>query len=53
MLPAVGQGALAIECRTADEIVRQLVSPLHDSVSAACIHAEPRLLGLPRQRVTD
>jgi len=31
-------------CRTADEIVRQLVSPLHDSVSAACIHAERAML---------
>jgi len=26
LLPAVGQGALAIECRTADEIVRQLAA---------------------------
>jgi hydroxymethylbilane synthase len=35
MLPAVGQGALAIECRTANERVRQLVAPLHDPMLAA------------------
>ena len=44
MLPAVGQGALAIECRTADEMVRQLVEPLHDPVSAACVAAERAML---------
>jgi hydroxymethylbilane synthase len=43
MLPAVGQGALAIECRTADEVVRQLVAP-HDPVSAACVAAERAML---------
>jgi hydroxymethylbilane synthase len=40
MLPAVGQGALGIECRAADEMVRQLVEPLHDAASAACVGAE-------------
>jgi hydroxymethylbilane synthase len=44
MLPAVGQGALAIECRAADEMVHQLVSPLHDSISAACVNAERAML---------
>jgi hydroxymethylbilane synthase len=44
MLPAVGQGALAVECRTADETVRQLVAPLHDPISAACVAAERALL---------
>ena len=44
MLPAVGQGALAIECRTTDERVRQLVLPLHDPISAACVHAERAML---------
>jgi hydroxymethylbilane synthase len=44
MLPAVGQGALAVECRTADEIVRQLVGPLHDPISAACVAAERAML---------
>jgi hydroxymethylbilane synthase len=44
MLPAVGQGALAVECRTADEMVRQLVGPLHDPISAACVAAERAML---------
>jgi hydroxymethylbilane synthase len=44
MLPAVGQGALAVECRTADEMVRRLVSPLHDPISAACVQAERAML---------
>jgi hydroxymethylbilane synthase len=44
MLPAVGQGALAIECRAADEMVRQLVEPLHDAISAACVGAERAML---------
>ncbi len=44
MLPAVGQGALAIECRTANETVRQLVGPLHDPICAACVDAERAML---------
>jgi hydroxymethylbilane synthase len=44
MLPAVGQGALAIECRTADQMVRHFVQPVHDPVSAACVAAERAML---------
>jgi hydroxymethylbilane synthase len=44
MLPAVGQGALAIECRKADERVRRLVERLHDRPSAACVFAERAML---------
>ena len=44
MLPAVGQGALAVECRAADEMVRRLVQPLHDAISAACVGAERAML---------
>ena len=44
MLPAVGQGALVIECRADDETVRQLVGPLHDPISAACVAAERAML---------
>ncbi len=44
MLPAVGQGALALECRTADDNVRQLVDPLHDPISSACVVAERAML---------
>jgi hydroxymethylbilane synthase len=44
MLPAVGQGALAIECRAANERVRQFVAPLHDPICAACVDAERAML---------
>jgi len=44
MLPAVGQGALAIECRADDETARRLVEPLHDRVSASCVYAERAML---------
>jgi len=44
MLPAVGQGALAIECREADERMRQLLGPLNDSASGACVAAERAML---------
>ena len=44
MLPAVGQGALAIECRESDEALRRLLEPLHDQVSAACVDAERAML---------
>src|SRR5439155_26476836 len=39
MLPAVGQGALAIECRAGDPAVRLLLAPLNDPASAACVAA--------------
>jgi hydroxymethylbilane synthase len=44
MLPAVGQGALAIECRADNEAMRQLVQLLHDPISAACVGAERAML---------
>src|SRR5438105_15906245 len=44
MLPAVGQGSVAVECRTAEEVVRQLVQPLHVPISAACVAAERAML---------
>jgi hydroxymethylbilane synthase len=46
MLPAVGQGALAVECRAGDEQVRQLLAPLHDMPSAACATAERAMLAV-------
>ncbi len=46
MLPAVGQGALAVECRAGDEGVRQLLAPLHDRQSAACTGAERSMLAV-------
>jgi hydroxymethylbilane synthase len=44
MLPAVGQGALALECRATDEGLRRLLEPLHDPRSAACVGAERAML---------
>lgn len=41
-LPAVGQGAIAVECRTADEKIRELLAPLsHKSteIAIACERA--------------
>jgi hydroxymethylbilane synthase len=46
MLPAVGQGALAVECRVGDEAARRLLAPLHDWTSAACVFAERAMLGV-------
>lgn len=43
MLPAVGQGALAIECRADRADVLKLLAPLHDETTAACAHAERAL----------
>lgn len=40
MLPACGQGALAIECRTDDEETQALVSELNDPISSLCVHTE-------------
>jgi hydroxymethylbilane synthase len=44
MLPAVGQGALAVECRAADAALRRLLAPLHDPATAACVGAERAML---------
>ena len=46
MLPAVGQGALAIESRADDTAVKDLLAPLHDSDSAACVAAERAMLAV-------
>jgi hydroxymethylbilane synthase len=44
MLPAPGQGALAVQCRADDlETVRYL-SAIHDAVTAASVHAERAFL---------
>jgi len=42
-LPAPGQGALAIECRSGREDIAQLLAPLHDTATAACVAAERAL----------
>ena len=43
MLPAVGQGALAIECRSDRADVMELLQPLHDATTAQCVCAERAL----------
>jgi len=43
-LPAVGQGALGIECRTEDGAIRALLAPLHDAETATCVAAERGVL---------
>jgi hydroxymethylbilane synthase len=44
MLPAVGQGALGIECRSEDLATREILSPLNDPATRAAVAAERALL---------
>ena len=44
MLPAPGQGAVAVECREEDWETRQLLSAIHHEPTARCVHAERELL---------
>ena len=39
-LPAAGQGALGIECRAQDRGLRELLAPLADAATDACVRAE-------------
>jgi hydroxymethylbilane synthase len=39
-LPAVGQGALGLECRTADSEIKALLAPLSHQESEFCVRAE-------------
>ena len=39
-LPAIGQGAIGIECRSDDERVHALLEPLHHEQTAICVAAE-------------
>jgi hydroxymethylbilane synthase len=43
-LPAIGQGVLAIQCRSADAEVRALLAPLEDAVTRVAVTAERALL---------
>jgi hydroxymethylbilane synthase len=43
LLPAVGQGAIAIECRRDDVEVNQLIAPLHHAPTAVRVAAERAL----------
>lgn len=44
MFPAVGQGALGLECRTADEETRSLLERLNDAETKWCVLAERAML---------
>jgi hydroxymethylbilane synthase len=39
-LPAIGQGAVGIECRSGDGRVNELIVPLHHPETASCVQAE-------------
>lgn len=43
-LPAVGQGALGIECRADDAATRAHLAKLHDAATATCVAAERGVL---------
>jgi len=42
-LPAIGQGAVGIECRSNDEEINALLAPLHHKKTAICVNAERAL----------
>ena len=44
MLPAVGQGALGIECRTNDVQLQEMLQPIVDSATTAAVQCERALL---------
>ena len=44
MLPAVGQGAIGIECRADDARTHALLTPLNDAGTRTCVGAERALL---------
>jgi hydroxymethylbilane synthase len=46
MLPACGQGALAIECRSDDQEIQALIANLNDPISAVCVHTERQVNAL-------
>lgn len=43
-LPAIGQGAIGIECRTDDEFISALIAPLNHHETSICVRAERALL---------
>lgn len=40
LLPAIGQGAIGIECRAGDDVVEKLIAPLNDEVTSLCVQTE-------------
>ena len=43
-LPAIGQGAIGIECRTDDGFINSLIAPLNHKETSICVRAERALL---------
>ncbi len=39
-LPAIGQGAIGIECRVGDEFINSLIAPLNHPETSVCVRAE-------------
>lgn len=44
LLPAIGQGAIGIECRTDDDFINALIAHLNHAETAICVRAERALL---------
>ncbi|GJM04510.1 MAG: porphobilinogen deaminase [marine bacterium B5-7] len=40
LLPAIGQGAIGIECRAGDTKVHELIAPLNDRETSLCVETE-------------
>ena len=40
LLPAIGQGAIGIECRAGDEVVHEMIAPLDDHDTYLCVQTE-------------
>lgn len=40
LLPAIGQGAIGIECRAGDTDVHELIAPLNDRETSLCVETE-------------
>lgn len=43
-LPAIGQGAIGIECRTDDRFINEIIAPLNHAETSACVRAERAFL---------
>lgn len=46
LIPAAGQGALALQCRSGDVRTRQLLEAVDDPVTRACVDAERALVAM-------
>ena len=46
LLPAAGQGAIALQCRTNDSVVRSILNRINDVASWDCVRAEREFLRL-------